>query len=139
MERLHKTRAGTNTLAQLLRRPEVCYADLPTPQSLPEEIVEQVENDLKYEGYVQRQEAEINRALTMESKQIPSWLNYEGLPSLRKEARQKLTQMRPQTIGQAGRIAGVTPADLSVLLTAMKSAPDSKPTGSGCDCENDTI
>lgn len=131
MERLHQTRSGANTLAQMLRRPDLRYADLPSPQVLSKEVIEQVENDLKYDGYIQRQEVEIHRTRTMEDKQIPPWLNYESLPSLRKEARQKLAQLRPQTVGQAARISGVTPSDIAVLLVTMKS-------GQACEPEDDS-
>ena len=75
---------------------------------------------MKYEGYIQRQEEEIRKFRTLESKQIPNWLDYHSIPSLSYEGRQKLLQIRPTTLGQAGRISGVTPADVSLLAVWMK-------------------
>jgi len=121
LARLHATRIGTETLAQKLRRPEVTYADL--PQALPDlkpEVVHQVEIALKYEGYIQRQEVEVEKFKTLEDKQIPAWVDYEIVHSLRREARQKLGKIRPATIGQASRISGVSPSDVSILLVWLK-------------------
>lgn len=87
---------------------------------LPSEVVQQVEIALKYEGYIQRQEIEVERFKTLEDKQIPAWVDYETVHSLRKEARQKLGKIRPATIGQASRISGVTPSDISILLVSLK-------------------
>jgi tRNA uridine 5-carboxymethylaminomethyl modification enzyme len=126
LDRLHKTRVGQNTLAQLLRRPDISYSDLPDRVlGLPHEVIQQIEIDLKYEGYIQRQEIEVERSKALEDKQIPSWLDYESVHSLRKEARQKLGKLRPATIGQAARISGVTPSDISILLVKMKTGPNS--------------
>ena len=128
LDRLHKTRAGADTLAQLLRRPEMTYAQLPsTTPGLPGDVVQQVEIDLKYEGYIARQEIEVERTKTLDDKQIPAWMDYEQVHSLCREARQKLGQLRPATIGQASRISGVTPADISILLVKMKAGPGPKP------------
>ncbi len=124
LERLAKTYAGSDSLARLLRRPEVSYADLPQrDESLSAEFVEQVEIALKYDGYIQRQEVEIAKFRTMEDKRIPDWLDYATLRNLRPEARQKLTTVRPATLGQASRISGVSPADISVVMVAMKRGP----------------
>lgn len=121
LERLHLTREGKETLAQLLRRPEVTYDKLPHARTdLSPEVVQQVEIALKYEGYIQRQEAEVEKFKTLENKQIPIWVNYDEVHSLRKEARQKLGKIRPTTIGQASRISGVSPSDISILLVWMK-------------------
>lgn len=122
-ERLHRTRVGANTLAQLLRRPEVCYKSLPDQNaSLPEEVTSQVEIAFKYEGYIRRQELEAKKAKSMHNKRIPASFDYAGVPSLRSEARQKLSQFRPATLGQASRISGVSPADISSLSIWLRRA-----------------
>ncbi len=121
MERLGRTRVGTELLAGLLRRPGVRWADLPGEKAvLSEDVIQQVEILLKYEGYIVRQEAEVIRFKTMEEKQIPAWMDYEKVPSLRNEARQKLGKVRPGTIGQASRISGVSPSDVGILLVWLK-------------------
>jgi len=124
LARLHATRIGTETLATLLRRPEVTYFGLPQCSGdLAPDVVQQVEISLKYEGYIQRQEVEVQKFRTFENKQIPAWVNYEEVHSLRKEARQKLGKIRPNTIGQASRISGVSPSDVSILLVWLKRDP----------------
>jgi tRNA uridine 5-carboxymethylaminomethyl modification enzyme len=124
IERLSRTHHGSDSLAKLLRRPEMAYADLPSRnETLPPEVIEQVEIALKYDGYIQRQEAEVERFRSMEDKQIPSWLEFESLRNIKPEARQKLAKIRPTTLGQASRISGVSPADISVLMVAMKRGP----------------
>jgi tRNA uridine 5-carboxymethylaminomethyl modification enzyme len=124
LARLEGTRRGQLTLTQLLRRPECTYFDLPEAiPSLSPEVAQQVEIAVKYAGYIERQEQEIGKAKTMEDKQIPTWLDYGNVPSLRKEARLKLIQIRPQTLGQASRISGVSPADISILMVWMKRGP----------------
>ena len=124
LARLLATRIGTETLAQKLRRPEVTYADLPQARTdLAPEIVQQVEIALKYEGYILRQEIEVEKFKTLEDKKIPGWVNYDDVHSLRKEAKQKLDKIRPATIGQASRISGVSPSDVSILLVWLKRGP----------------
>jgi len=125
IQRLESTRAGTDTLAQILRRPEISYTNLPDANSsLPPEVVLQVEIAVKYAGYIARQENEVVRNRGLEDKQIPPDFDYALVPSLRLEARQKLRQIRPRTIGQASRISGVSPADISILLVWLRrSAP----------------
>ena len=121
LDRLNKTREGTDTLAQLLRRPEMTYATLPKrDSSLPEVVTQQVEIALKYAGYIERQNAEIENFRKVEDKQIPAAFDYSLVPSLRMEARQKLSKIRPATVGQASRISGVSPADISILLVWLK-------------------
>ncbi len=120
--RLEKTRVGSETLAQQLRRPEVKYSDIVNNTTLSEEVVRQVEIILKYAGYITRQENEVLKFKDLEEKQIPEAFDYSGVPSLRLEARQKLTKIRPGTIGQASRISGVSPADISILLVWLKRA-----------------
>ncbi len=124
LNRLETTREGQDTLSKILRRPETRYSTMPQARlDLPIEVQEQVEISLKYESYIERQETEVARFRTLEEKQIPTWVDYATVHSLRKEARQKLTQIRPRTIGQASRISGVSPADLSILLVHLKRGP----------------
>jgi tRNA uridine 5-carboxymethylaminomethyl modification enzyme len=123
-ERLGKTRYGAETLAQLLRRPEIRYQDLPFKnENLSAEVIQQVEIALKYEGYIARQQAEVEKLSAFEAKRIPASFDYSLVPSLRNEARQKLTQTRPATLGQAARISGVSPADISILMVWLKRGP----------------
>ncbi len=122
--RLEKTREGTHTLAQLLRRPEVGYANLTSRNdSLSPEVVQQVEIALKYAGYIDRQELEIEKFRDLEDKQIPDWMDYSQIRSLRTEARVKLQKIRPATLGQASRISGVSPADVNLVMVWMKRGP----------------
>jgi len=109
-------------LDQLLRRPDFNVALLPNdlPGDFPMEVWEQVETDLKYEGYVKRQENSIARAERAESKVIPDRLDYERVRGLRVEARQKFTKIQPATLGQAGRISGITPADIALLTIYLE-------------------
>jgi tRNA uridine 5-carboxymethylaminomethyl modification enzyme len=124
LARLEKTRSGSETLAQWLRRPEVNYADLPSrDDKLPHEVIQQVEIALKYEGYIARQEIEVAKMKGLEDKQIPPWMDYAKVPSLRTEARQKLAKIQPATLGQASRISGVSPSDVGILMIWMKSGP----------------
>jgi len=121
VERLKRTRIGSTSLAHMLRRPEVSYRDLPgADENLDSEVVRQVEISLKYEGYIDRQVAEVEKFKATEEKMIPTWLDYELIPSLRTEARQKLSRIRPETVGQASRISGVSPADISLVMIWMK-------------------
>ena len=122
LARLESTRVGSDTLAQLLRRPEVTYKELVANTLLPEEVIQQVEILLKYSGYIARQETEVAKFRDLEDKRIPPDFDYLSVPSLRQEARQKLTNIRPETIGQAARISGVSPADISILLVWLKRA-----------------
>jgi tRNA uridine 5-carboxymethylaminomethyl modification enzyme len=122
--RLEKSRYGSTTLAQLLRRPEQHYRSLPSrDDSLTEEVIQQVEITLKYAGYVERQEADVEKFRCMEEKQIPDWIDYNEVPSLRTEARQKLNAVRPATLGHASRISGVSPADVCLVMIWMKRGP----------------
>ena len=139
MERLKKTPIGANkevqnfleeagstklntatTLADLIKRPELSYEDLDAIDkdrpSLSEDIVEQVNINIKYEGYIKRQINQVEKFNKLENKRIPEDFNYDNVPSLRVEARQKLEKHKPVSIGQASRISGVSPADISVLM-----------------------
>lgn len=116
-------KTGT-TLAELIRRPELNYdllhaLDNNRPE-LPEEVREQVNINIKYEGYIKRQLKQVNQFKKMEAKRIPEGLDYDQVGSLRIEAVQKLKKFRPVSIGQASRIAGVSPADISVLLVYLE-------------------
>ena len=112
------------SMADLLMRPELNYELLaeidPERKELPEDVTEQVEIELKYSGYIERQQRQVEQFKKTESRRIPEDLNYDEVPSLRIEARQKLKKIRPENIGQASRISGVSPADISVLLVYLK-------------------
>ena len=116
-------KSGT-TIAELIRRPELNYEDLaPIDKErpfLPWDVKEQVEINLKYEGYIKRQMKQVEQFKKLEAKKIPEDLDYEKIGSLRIEARQKLEEYRPVSIGQASRISGVSPADISVLLVYLE-------------------
>jgi len=121
LARIAKTRLGTDTLLQLLSRTEITYDTLPNrDENLPPEVAKQVEIAVKYAGYINRQTIDVERFVTLEEKQIPDTFDYATVPSLRMEARQKLTKIRPGTIGQASRISGVSPADISILAVWLK-------------------
>ena len=108
------------SLAELIRRPQISYADLaPFDQerpALPRAVVNAVEIDLKYEGYIRRQLKQVEEFARLESRSLPAELDYDAVTGLRIEAREKLKKIRPENLGQAGRISGVSPADLSVLM-----------------------
>lgn len=121
ISRLERTRCGGETLAQLLKRPENTYKTLESINNvLSETIIQQVEIALKYEGYIARQENEVTKFRNLEDKQIPAGFDYNAVPSLRNEARQKFGKIRPATLGQAARISGVSPADISILMVWLK-------------------
>ena len=108
------------SLAELIRRPQISYADLapfdPERPALPRAVVNAVEIDLKYEGYIRRQLKQVEEFARLESRSLPAELDYDAVTGLRIEAREKLKKIRPENLGQAGRISGVSPADLSVLM-----------------------
>ena len=141
--RLEQTRLGTESLAQLLRRPETSYSQLPgRNEQLSEEVQRQVEILLKDEGYIARQEVEVAKLKSLEDKQIPHWMDYSKVPSLSSEARQKLAKILPATLGQASRISGVSPSDIGILMIWLKegapdwaqtSAPDDEEAVGGAD------
>ena len=108
-------------LDQLLRRPGFTIDDLPEVllNQFGAEVWEQVETDLKYDGYVRRQEDAIARAERAEGKAIPEWVDYTTIRGLRAEARQKFGKIKPATLGQAGRISGITPADIALLTVYL--------------------
>ena len=112
--------ASSARLADLLRRPQVTYEDLapfdPGRPALPADVTQEVEIQVKYAGYLARQEKQVAQFKAEERKALPADLDYESIAGLRLEARQKLAQIKPLSIGQAGRISGVSPADIAVLL-----------------------
>lgn len=115
--------SGT-TLAELLKRPELSYdkireIDEQRPD-LPSDVAEQVNIELKYDGYIKRQMRQVEQFNKLENKRIPSTINYHDIYSLRKEAEQKLSEIKPASVGQASRISGVSPADISVLLVYLE-------------------
>jgi tRNA uridine 5-carboxymethylaminomethyl modification enzyme len=121
IKRLKSTRYNGVLLINILSRPEITYRELPSvDESLSDEVVQQVEITAKYAGYIERQELEVKKLKHLEDKSIHSCFDYASLPSLRLEARQKLSKIRPATIGQAARISGVTPADISILMVWLK-------------------
>ena len=112
--------ANSARLADLLRRPQVTYADIapfdPSRPSLPAAVTDEVEIQIKYAGYLARQEKQVVEFKKEESRRLPEGIDYNAIAGLRLEARQKLSEIRPMSIGQAGRISGVSPADIAVLL-----------------------
>ena len=131
LESLNSTllKSGT-TIAELIRRPELNYKvlapiDKERPE-LPEDVCEQVEINIKYDGYIRRQMKQVEQFKKLEQKKLPEDIDYEDVGSLRSEARQKLEAYRPVSIGQASRISGVSPADISVLLVYLESRSEHK-------------
>ena len=110
-------------LSELIRRPELNYQCLapidPKRKSLPYDVAEQVNINIKYEGYIKRQQRQVEQFKKLEDKRIPEDIDYDEVKSLRIEAVQKLKELRPISIGQASRISGVSPADISVLLVYL--------------------
>lgn len=113
------------TLAELIRRPELDYEIIsvidPDRPELPDDVCEQVNINVKYEGYITRQLKQVKQFKKLERKKIPKEIDYTLINSLRKEAVQKLSDIRPESIGQAARISGVSPADISVLLVYLEN------------------
>ena len=114
-----------STLAELLKRPELSYDKLgdidDDRPDLPADVMEQVNIELKYDGYIKRQMRQVEQFNKLENKKIPEDIDYHKVYSLRKEAEQKLSEIRPASVGQASRISGVSPADISVLLVYLES------------------
>ena len=112
-------------LSELIRRPELNYQCLapidPGRKSLPYDVAEQVNINIKYDGYIKRQQRQVEQFKKLEDKRIPEDINYDDVHSLRIEAKQKLMEIRPASIGQASRISGVSPADISVLLVYLQA------------------
>ena len=108
------------SIYDMLRRPEQSYARLVPGSELDAAIVEQIEIQAKYEGYIERQRAEVERNAEMEARELPADLDYRQVKGLSAEVQQKLDRHRPRTVGQAARISGVTPAAVSLLLVHLK-------------------
>ncbi len=128
LERYGSTQLASGTsLAELIRRPELSYRSLKEidekrpeiPEELKEDVIDQVDIFIKYEGYISRQKRQVEQFRKLESKKIPGDIDYDSIKSLRIEAVQKLKEYRPVSVGQASRISGVSPADISVLLLYM--------------------
>ena len=124
--------ANSARLADLLRRPQVSYADIAPFDSgrpeLPAAVTDEVEIQIKYAGYLARQEKQVAEFKKEESRRLPEGIDYNSITGLRLEARQKLSEIRPMSIGQAGRISGVSPSDIAVLLIWLEQRGDA-PTG----------
>lgn len=122
-------------LSELIRRPELGYAALapcdPDRPDLPAAVWEQVEISLKYEGYIRRQQAQVDAARRLEARRLPEDADYHSIQGLRIEARQKLSRVRPRSLGQASRISGVSPADVSVLILWLRSREQPRGDGGG--------
>jgi tRNA uridine 5-carboxymethylaminomethyl modification enzyme len=117
MSRLSEFKIETIPLERWLKRPENTWSNVPDEirSQFPQPVWEQVETDLKYAGYITRQEEQIARTARHEGKEIPSWVDFAKINGLRTEAVQQLTSIRPETLGQAARLSGVTPADIALL------------------------
>ena len=121
---MHGTRVDNLTLWQVLKRPEIRFHELGEKAVGYEkeagegfgEVIEQLEIEAKYQGYVLRQTAEIERFQKLESQPIPEFFDYQRIRQLRAEAREKLSQYRPKSLGHASRIPGITPADITLVL-----------------------
>jgi tRNA uridine 5-carboxymethylaminomethyl modification enzyme len=125
IQRLQSTYVSTgfqqkHSIYALLRRPEESYAHLVVGADLDPAVIEQIEIQAKYEGYIERQRAEVERNAEMENRELPAELDYRQVKGLSAEVQQKLNRHRPRTIGQAARISGVTPAAISLLLVHLK-------------------
>ncbi len=116
-------KTGSN-LAELIRRPELSYEDIaeidPEREELPADVIEQINIEIKYEGYIERQQRQVEQFAKLERRKLPEDFDYSQVSGLRREAIQKLNLYKPVSIGQASRISGVSPADISVLLVYLK-------------------
>ena len=119
---MDKKTVGPHTLTKILSRPDRTFDSLLTvddglrQRQISNEVKEQVEIEVKYKGYIDRQQIQIEKFKKMEDCKIPQGIDYSKIPELRKEARQKLSQICPISLGQASRISGVSPADISILM-----------------------
>ena len=124
LQLLESTRWHETTLDKLLRRPETAWHDLcvhsPDLANVPKEVAEQVSHDIKYAGYISRQTSDVQRQVRLADKRIPASLDFSRIEHLRAEAREKLTRIRPINVAQAGRISGITPADVALLLIHLE-------------------
>jgi len=127
IEYLEYSKRGEDSLLKLLKRPNMCFKDLLEIDSdlrkrnISVPVQEQVEIEAKYEGYINRQKQQIEKFKKMEKLSLPPYFHYDSIPGLRKEAQQKLDRFRPVSLGQASRISGVSPADISILMVYLMS------------------
>ena len=118
---LHTTKEDNRSCAHLLKRTDVTWSDLPSPfQLVDAEVASQLETEIKYEGYLKREEAHIKRNRADEDRSIPDWIDFDAVPGLKAEARVKLKKIQPQTFGQAARISGINPTDVALLQVHTK-------------------
>ena len=112
------------SLAELIRRPELSYEAIEAidegREKFSDDVIEQINITIKYKGYIDRQNQQVHQFKKLEGKRLPEDIDYGQIDNLRLEARQKLSKIRPENIGQASRISGVSPADISVLLVYLK-------------------
>lgn len=120
MIRLRSLILDGQSALQLLKRPEISHTDVPGGEHVSPSVARQVEILLKYDGYISRELQQIEKARDMETQRIPDWVNYGSIKTLRFECREKLGRIRPETLGQASRISGITPADLAILSVIIK-------------------
>ncbi|MFO0794102.1 MAG: tRNA uridine-5-carboxymethylaminomethyl(34) synthesis enzyme MnmG [Candidatus Brocadiaceae bacterium] len=129
---LNKKMIGPDTLAKILSRPDRTFEDIVNmddylrQQHISREVKEQVEIEVKYKGYIERQQQQIEKFKKMEDYKIPSWIDYDSIPELRKEACQKLSRIQPISLGHASRISGVSPADISILMIYLTGKTKNK-------------
>ena len=132
LDRIRNERLDGISLEQLLKRNDYSHEDLPQPDKwIAPEVAEQVEISVKYAGYIERQESDVVQFQKMESRAIPEWLDYDQIPGLKNESRQKLKEIKPATIGLASRISGINPTDVSLLMVWIKRGREKKPGSSG--------
>jgi tRNA uridine 5-carboxymethylaminomethyl modification enzyme len=118
---LDAARVDHVSLSEWLKRPDFHWEHLPEAyHALPPEVAQQVETDIKYAGYIAREQLQIEKALASEEKPIPLWLDFDSVHGLKTEARAKLKAIRPRTFGQAARISGINPSDIALLLVWSK-------------------
>jgi tRNA uridine 5-carboxymethylaminomethyl modification enzyme len=131
LQRLKKVRSGQETLYQILKRPESAYSEILSLEgkegnSLDKEITWQVEVEAKYEGYIQREKQLVEKTLKLEEREIPITIDFKEIKGLRKEAQEKLNSIKPRSLGQAARISGVSPADITTLMIFLYGRKKSK-------------
>lgn len=132
LDRIRNERLDGISLEQLLKRNDYSHEDLPQPdKGIAPEVAQQVEISVKYAGYIERQESDVEQFQKMESRAVPEWLDYDQIPGLKNESRQKLKEIKPATIGLASRISGINPTDVSLLMVWIKRGKEKKSGYSG--------
>lgn len=126
VKRLKQKKVSGKSLANLLRQPEQRYRDLPHAENFSEDIIQHIELTIKYEGYIKRQSTQVAKFRQLENRVIPQDLNYTRIRGLKAEAQEKLNRVRPICLGQAARISGVSPADISLLMIQLKTVSNKK-------------